>query len=574
MSFSSGSIITASDYNSIQSRISRLLGVGDGTYGYGQFVSSSLVQANNTIIEDLHFANLKSDIIKIANHQSNTASTLINSLPTITAGQTVNAAHFNAFEAVLGTLESQRFDLAPGQYSDEFFSPSISQSRSTVWGNGAAATLIHSFTVDFGSADNARHFFNSGGSIRLSPALDLNAPPQTYSWKALFQSMGTVIFNHTTCTSDGSIPGTTSNIGFYDLTSTSQQVFTKSDTASYAYSTNDYTITVRSDVANNTNGGARLLYFSVFFRDDYYIRGTWGVDQVQGTLNHVISLRRATGSNVDVVKPTAFNTNTIGSTIISDEPYPNPVVSNFYRPDSYFVYSPSAGPHVWTMPNGATTSTDTLMLIFMGDKDHSDPIVTSPISDQSLSYNATSEASGTAAGSALSVHRVNSATNRPTINFSTPENNARGILYAAALPARFRNANFQVMGVDSYNGTIVPPDNSNSITFTAPFNGYYFCVQFQDVSGSDPIPGTTVPGDQSYGIGFNASTGSWSSPGPMVYPRDATNTTGGMVQRVDWAYLTAGTTVTTNYRKLANTRRTNGNTSSLLMHVIAFQTEE
>lgn len=296
-----GALIRAIDYNTIQTSVANILGEGSASFGYGQTVTSSQVSIGKSI-EAQDWAKLKIDILKIAAHQGTSGDPLITTIPTVASGTEIQDTEATAFENAVPFLNSNRFLLA--EFSDESFSPDISQVRTTTWGAPAKPTVRHSFTLDFGSASNARYFFNSGSSIRFSSSFVGNVPSsQNQAWTNLLSDMGTVVYNYNGATAAS---GTGSAIGFYSLTNVAQQVFTKTGVGSYtpAYAANDYTITMSCDVTNNSTGTARYVYVSVYFNDDH----TGFSDTVTGTLTHTVSVRRAAGSNVDVTKPTAINT--------------------------------------------------------------------------------------------------------------------------------------------------------------------------------------------------------------------------------------------------------------------------
>jgi len=109
--------------------------------------------------------------------------------------------------------------------------------------------------------------------------------------------MGTITLNHNTTTRTGT-SGTVQNIGFYQLTTTNQEIFRR--VGSGNYSTNVYLINARSDNAGN-------LFFNIQFNDNK--GGNPNFDEsVTGTLTSRIDLRRATGSNVSVPAPTITTT--------------------------------------------------------------------------------------------------------------------------------------------------------------------------------------------------------------------------------------------------------------------------
>jgi hypothetical protein len=303
-------------------------------------------------------------------------------------------------------------------------------------------------------------------------------------------------------------------------------------------------------------------------------------EYVDGTITHNVFTRKASGSNVSVENPNAVSTILLTEGVYNPPVNPDPDPSFFYNSQLYYVYPTTAGPHSFTVPSNIVNENDTLMVIFLGDEDHDNPNVTSPSGAQSLSFQrAVGTESSSANGTTLAVFRARTLTKTPTITFTAASNDARGLMYVGVVPSRFYTCSTQVMGSKVYTGDgIVPPDNANTVTFTTQFDGYYFCFQGFDVGssgGSDPnnIPGNTVPGDPTYGVGFAATAGIWTSAGPYVVPH-AVGTTGGFVQRVDWAYLTAGTTVSCNYRKLANTRKVSYPGATMIMTVVGFQTPQ
>jgi hypothetical protein len=293
-----GTIITTVEYNNIQSQINTILGTGSGQDGYGQSVTSSAIQPNDDITA-LQWANLKLDILKIANHQGTQNNPLITILPTITAGTTIQASQSNTFIDSIPVLQNNKFLLS--EFSDELLVPSADSIRTDNWNR----TVRHFFTVTFSSVDNARYFFNAGGSIRIDPSFSKSASnPINNDWDTLLNTLGVVSFNHTQTSADGVSPGSGSSIGFYDLTTSFQQIYTKSASV---YTVNDYTIRARCNVSNNTNGGATQVLFEVYFNDDKGPNPNFD-ENVTGTLTNAVRMYRPSGSNVNVVAPTSTTT--------------------------------------------------------------------------------------------------------------------------------------------------------------------------------------------------------------------------------------------------------------------------
>lgn len=301
--------LSDTDYNDIQYVVYNILGNGAGQSGYGRTLTS-VPKVTGDLISHEEWATLKLDILKCAVHQGISSLASITSLPTILEGQDILVDHANVFIAAANDIVTNKFLLGASQYSDENLltstGVSINQTRTTPWGSASNPSISHAFTIDFGSSDNARYFFNSGSSLRISGNFDytLNTP-QNRAWGRLLSSFGIAIFNHTSTTADA---GTAAPIGFYDLTTTDQTVFSVSGSGSYvvaAYGSNNYEIKARCDVPNNINGGARYMYVTILFHD--YHEKIFP-EQVDGTLNSYIAIRRSSGSYVSVQSPSATNT--------------------------------------------------------------------------------------------------------------------------------------------------------------------------------------------------------------------------------------------------------------------------
>lgn len=282
-----------------------------GTFGYGQALLSSGVNLAD-VVEAGDIAALKSDMLKIARHIGVESNPLITALPSIAPGDEIQNEHLSAFEAALQLLVDNRFEVALGQYSVETFATDISHSRTTPWGNNniyGEGTVEHAFTVDFGSSEAARYFFNSGGQIRFTASRTGGVNGyQDQVWTSMLNSMGLIIFNHNSTNGES---GINSSVGFYQLTNSPRLLFTKGAGSVYVYSTeylaNDYSIYASCNVPDNKFGEARYVFFRVYFNDDH-AANLLSNDQVTGTLTSTIRLRRATGPNVEVPLPVAVNT--------------------------------------------------------------------------------------------------------------------------------------------------------------------------------------------------------------------------------------------------------------------------
>lgn len=316
MAVSSGSNITAADYNDLQSRINNILGNGSGQTGYGQILSSSQVTANIDSITALQMENLRDDLNDAYQHQFNTdvpineiftgniigadASNPTNTAGSGSTGLTDGAKGFNDYLSVMTDLEASPTTANVNQMTP---GGAITSQRATPW-NG---TVTHEFTVTFSSADARRHFFNSGGEIWFDASLTSGSGSKDADWAGMLSTMGTVKFNYTSTGATGSNPGVGTAIGNYDLTSTYQTIFTKNGSAA-AYAENEYRVRAKAVSAS-------VIQFLVEFRDldegDQTGLGPAVDEDVGGTLASTIRQLRATGVYVAVPSPSYANTSTL-----------------------------------------------------------------------------------------------------------------------------------------------------------------------------------------------------------------------------------------------------------------------
>lgn len=321
MAVGSGSNITAADFNGLQSRLNNILGNGSGTSGYGQSVSSAQVSVGNTITAaqmDL----IRADMNKVKNHQTGSNTTLGNievgdiigadASGTDPASLTETTKGFNDYLSEMTALESDKLLVDATQASTE---AAISSLKTSSW-NG---TITHEFTVTFTSADHRRHFFNSGGEIWFDATATNVSGSKDTDWQTILSNMGTIKFAYTATTSTGT--GTGTAIGNYDLTTSWQDIFTKSGSAA-VYAENEYQISAKEDSGS-------VIRFQVRFEDndtgdqqpqnDPVAGGEDGAEpagpavdeNVTADITSTIRQRRATGSNVSVTSPSYTNTSTL-----------------------------------------------------------------------------------------------------------------------------------------------------------------------------------------------------------------------------------------------------------------------
>lgn len=302
--------ILASDYNTIQTKIARILGptVNDGDYGYGQTVTSSQVDTTRTIRVE-QWLNLQNDIAKARSHQTGLDESF-SSLQTPTTSKKVSESIRSSMLTKATDADTNRLTVASTKASEvDIISPVV---RSTAW-NGSISHIVQ---VSFTTFDDARYFFNSGGQIRFSASLaggtSASVNTKDWQWAQMFSAMTSINFGaYQVTTVDGSSTSIiTPNGGFYYLTTTARQVYNKAAPGTSAYGLNDYFLTARF-----TNTNKNVIEFYITLADSSVAPPStpdpgFGIDEnVTGTIYSYCKAYHASGAgNVYVPPPPASAT--------------------------------------------------------------------------------------------------------------------------------------------------------------------------------------------------------------------------------------------------------------------------
>jgi hypothetical protein len=285
--------VLATDYNTIQSNVSTVLGNGSGDSGYGQSVSSAQVARTNKITVAQWNA-LRNDLLKARNHQTNMDESGYLTTPSTTIR--IKESDRLAYKTFSDTITSNRLITPPS--SQASLTTLGTATRTSPW----ATEISHTATITFASNDQARYFFNSGSSIKFSSSLTGISSGISLlvnqSWQTLLSNMGVISFSAYSTTRSGS--GTPQNIGFYNLSSTNQLIFTKLVEAGNQYTPNQYDLY------------ARLSGDSIIFTPTWSytsVGAGYSLEPADGTLTSLIQAYTATGPNVSVTAPTCTVSN-------------------------------------------------------------------------------------------------------------------------------------------------------------------------------------------------------------------------------------------------------------------------
>ncbi len=284
MTYASGQTVEASDYNTLAAQINAVFGTGTGDSGYGG-------NSTNTGVTDLptinvgdtiqsftsspgspdEWKNLRNAFTDCAAHQNTVltetppSDTLLDDGDIVTFFSTLNSA-VNSSDLATNRLNVNPIHLA--------LSTILTDIRATPW----SSFLRHEFTVTFTDTDAARHFFNTGGDLRVSASrTGGSATTQNTEWSTLLSTNSPLIFDR--------------NDYFSNLTS----LFTTFQSVSSGglYSANTWIIRAKKDNAAGPNGGNGSI---IRFQSDF-LDGHTNIffDTVDGTLTSTLEQRKSVG---------------------------------------------------------------------------------------------------------------------------------------------------------------------------------------------------------------------------------------------------------------------------------------
>ena len=301
MTYSSGGLIQATDFNTRVASVNQLWGVGGGDYGYGQ---STTVATNSagTVVPASDWATLIARMQSMQQHQFNN-TTGIPSQPT--AGSIIT--YLSQVDTAITSLQTNRLT----GYTNSA-GAATTGSNATGWVTSATRT----FTITFSSGDAARYFFNSGGYIEFNfSGTALTGNSKSTYWNS-FLTAG--IVNHriyarrSTYGGTGFTPSTNlTTSGYYNLGTVATKFFEVYDNPSaFDYTANYATINISSNgtQGSNSDAGSVITIQCILtdaaaeaFNDTVsgtlqagvllgspeltYISNTWGTPTIANTVN-------------------------------------------------------------------------------------------------------------------------------------------------------------------------------------------------------------------------------------------------------------------------------------------------
>ena len=236
MTVSAGTSATATQYNTVATKVNKVFGdnyssaaVSDSNrinphkFGWGG-TDISYNLATGTSITAARLQAMVERTNVSMNHINVTDSTLVFSAPanrgSVTANTSVRAEDLNLVETRFDTsilASNNHATVDPANASALVASPVSGgpYTRTSSW----QTKLVGEHKWTFPNYNDARYFFNAGGQVRISLAMTGGSTAGYYNWSDVINEMGVLNFNWDTLTqSSSTTAGTTTGKGFYELT--------------------------------------------------------------------------------------------------------------------------------------------------------------------------------------------------------------------------------------------------------------------------------------------------------------------------------------------------------------------
>lgn len=290
-----GDLISVTDYNNIRTKISGIMGTGSTSSGYGQTLNAPTSLSAGATVTRAQWDNLRFDIYNALLHQTGSVPsiTIVNEGDVIRYG----TSHPNfQYNTLADQAITNKFNLGTGQFVTEAIG---STNRTTDW----SSLVTSAVTINFVDNNAVRYFFNSGGKIRFSSSRSGGTGTlQDQRWSSLLSGAGQPFFAADSSLYPASSGNATyNNIGYWQLTTSDQQIW--SFQASSPYAANTWSLQAR--LASGDTSTATSVILTVRWADSYQDPDVLAgqpaslnppIDQVTGTLSLSVDQVRARGA--------------------------------------------------------------------------------------------------------------------------------------------------------------------------------------------------------------------------------------------------------------------------------------
>jgi hypothetical protein len=223
MAYATGDTILDTHYNDFATSVNALWGTGTSDRGYGETGTVVATVSDGTTITAAQWTTLLARMNSMASHQGSSITSITNP----SAADVISA--YTALSTNISTIDTNRLNVAARQ------SVANTNRDNT---NTFTGTLTFTHKWAWGSANQARYFFNAGGRLSISGSQSGHgSDSKGNEWANLLTAAGTYyVYAQTSGKSGGSGSPSTNNtdLGYYDLTATYATAFQQyEDTGPY-----------------------------------------------------------------------------------------------------------------------------------------------------------------------------------------------------------------------------------------------------------------------------------------------------------------------------------------------------
>ena len=235
-------------------KVAALFGIGYGDRGYGQTAPSLPGVLSGQAVNASPWLNLRNVISTIASYQG-TAQTLLPPTSFYASGDPIIAAApaTSSYDiaTMISNIDANRLNTNGGASLAATLG-ALTVTRASTWGasNGSITCEV---TATFASEDQARFFFNSGGSLIAILSHPNTTTSGNTTWNTILANLGTIAIGAYSTTRSGS-GGTPSALGYYNLSGSYQVVFNGTTLGSSVYSADSVVISALVAGYGGVNG--------------------------------------------------------------------------------------------------------------------------------------------------------------------------------------------------------------------------------------------------------------------------------------------------------------------------------
>jgi hypothetical protein len=330
MTYSSGGLIQASDYNGLvgpatgasSGQLNYPWSTGSGSVGYGQTAVSQSASSTGTVTAT-QWSSLINTLNNLYLHQTGSSS----GISAVTTGSTI--AYLSSLSSSLTTTASSStsYTSQGSTTTGTVFSPNFSVASTQ-----SAETWTFTRTITFGSGgDAARYFFNAGGQLNFvtTSASDASGTSRGSDLVTLISTnLGSISAirqgsNSGRSGSGGTLNTNATTLGYYGLT-TSDQTLVQITSTTSPYTSDYVKVAIRSNGTQGSysdHGSVIYLDFTVYSNTRTALpTPSWGGVGTAPTVNTSVNdaLNTTWNHRIDVVYPeTTYLSNTWGTVTIS-----------------------------------------------------------------------------------------------------------------------------------------------------------------------------------------------------------------------------------------------------------------